>query len=157
MNRETLHRLNVIPEGKAAWLNYEEYQTLKAIFEGISLPDNDTRITDPTYFQLYDFLTNVAKLPVPPTEIALHFNAFTLIRRGYNVEEITAAEYEHLSALLAEVAPAEIDDLELHEVGGHRALYHYLTRIMGLSVKPGRGPVWHRATDLVTHYERSHL
>jgi len=88
-------------------------------------------------------------------EAALHFNAFALIRRGYKVEEITAEEYEQLSTLLADVEQADIDDIELNDFGGHRDLYQMLTSKMGLSVKQGRGPVWHRARDLVERYEKN--
>ena len=46
-----------------------------------------------------------------------------------------------------------IDDTDLYETGGHRDLYNYLTKGMGLSVQPGRGPAWHRAQALIKKYE----
>jgi len=90
-------------------------------------------------------------------EQALHFNAFALIRRGYKIEEITDEEYQHLLRLMDQVDPAEIDDLALYEYGGHRNLYNYLTKAMGLWVEKGRGPVWHRAKALVDQYEATHI
>ena len=60
MNKKTLLQLNVIPEGKEAWLSYDQYQELKTIFEKIALPSDETSIQDQSYFKLYDFLTNVA-------------------------------------------------------------------------------------------------
>lgn len=94
MNKKTVLQLNVIPEGKVAWLSYEQYQDLKRLFEAVELPSIETGIQDQAYFKLYDFLTKVAQLTVPRNEFALHFNAFALLRRGYAIEEITAAEYE---------------------------------------------------------------
>ena len=156
MNKETVLQLNVVPEGKEAWLSYDQYQELKAIFQDINLPSSQTTIDDKSYFKLYDFLTTIAQLPVQANEYALHFNAFALIRRGYKIEEITTREYEQLSALMMEVSQADIDDMELDDFGGHRALYRFLTNTIGLSVKQGRGPVWHRAKDLLDQYERVH-
>jgi hypothetical protein len=153
MNKEEILQFNVIPEGKEAWLSYDHYQELKQIFEKVKLPANDKGIMDKAYFQLYDFLTNTAKLQVPKNEFALHFNAFALIRRGSKIEEITDEEYNQLLQLLAEVDQADIADMALAEFGGHRNLYSYLTKKMGLSVKQGRGPVWHRAKALVDKYE----
>ncbi len=86
-------------------------------------------------------------------ESAIHFNAFALIRRGYKVEEITAEEYNKLLQLMANAQQADIEDLDLYEVGEHRNLYTYLTKQMGLSVKKGRGPVWHRAKALIDEYK----
>jgi len=156
MNKETVVQLNVIPEGKEAWLSYDQYQELKRGFEAVELPSTETGIQDKAYFKLYDFLTEVAQLSVPKNELALHFNAFVLIRRGYVIEEITPEEYEQLSKLMIDVDPADIEDMALYDFGGHRELYNFLTRKMGLSVRPGRGPVWHRAKDLLNHYETVH-
>lgn len=154
MNKETILELNVIPEGKDACLSYDQYQALKRLFEAIDIPSNETAIQDEGYAKLYDFLTEVAQLPVPRQEAALHFNAFALLRRGYKIEEITRAEYEALSKLRVGVQQAGIDDMDLYEFGGHRDLYDFLTKTMGLSVIPGRGPVWHRAKDLLDQYEK---
>lgn len=46
-----------------------------------------------------------------------------------------------------------IDDTDLYDVGGHRELYNYLTKGMGISVQKGRGPAWHRANDLIEKFE----
>jgi hypothetical protein len=156
MNKEEILRLNAIPDGKEAWLNYDHYQELKRIFERVNIPSNDKIITDRQYFQLYDFLTNTAKLQVPKNEFAIHFNAFALIRRGYKIEEITSEEYEQLFTLMDDLDQADLEDMELNDFGGHRNLYNYLTKKMGLSVKKGRGPVWHRAKALVDKYEIGH-
>ena len=129
-----------IPEGKPAWLNYDQYQRLKILFEA----------TSPTDFaKLYHFLRKVAKVDLPADYEIIHFNAFVLLRRGYQVEEITPQEYADLVAILAETSPADPDDLALYEAGQHRALYNYLTKKMGLSVIAGRGPVWERAKALI--------
>ncbi len=154
MNKKTILQLNVLPEGKEAWLSYDQYQELKRVFEAVGLPSNEISIQDKAYFKLYNFLTDVAQLSVPMNEAALHFNAFALIRRGYEIEEIMPEDYEQLAKLTANTDPADIEDMVLHDFGGHRDLYNFLTSKMGLSVKPGRGPVWHRAKDLLNHYER---
>lgn len=156
MNKEEILQLNVIPEGQEAWLSYDQYQKLKRLFERVKLPSTDQAIMDKSYFPLYDFLTKTAQLPVPRNELAIHFNAFALIRRGYNIEEITAEEYQQLVQFMAEVDPADREDMALYEFGGHRNLYNYLTKQMGLSVEQGRGPVWHRAKALVDKYEITH-
>jgi len=41
MNKDEILRLNVIPEGQAAWLSYDQYQALKRLFEGVKLPASD--------------------------------------------------------------------------------------------------------------------
>lgn len=156
MNKEEILQLNVLPDGQEAWLSYDQYQDLKRIFERVELPSTDQAIMDRSYFPLYEFLTKTAKLPVPRNELAIHVNAFTLIRRGYNIEDITAEEYRQLLQLMAEVDPTDREDMELYEYGGHRNLYTYLTKQMGLSVEKGRGPVWHRAKALVDKYELTH-
>jgi len=84
---------------------------------------------------------------------AIHFNAFVLIRRGYKVEEITEKEYTDLLRLMNGIEQPDPDDMELHEFGGHRNLYDYLTTNLGVSVQKGRGPVWTRARRLVEGYE----
>jgi len=90
-------------------------------------------------------------------ESAIHFNAFVLIRRGYQIEEITVEEYNQLLRLRDGVAEAHIDDMALYEFGGHRDLYNYLTNRMGLSVQKGRGLVWHRAKALIDKHEERQL
>ena len=71
---------------------------------------------------------------------SIHFNAFTLLRRGYKVEEIAEMEYKALTRLMAGLEQPDKNDLDLYETGGHRDLYTYLTRIIGLFVQPRRGP-----------------
>ncbi len=152
MNKEALQRLKVVPDGQEAWLSYDNYLELKHLFEAAPL----TRPEQPSnssYRRLHRFLTTVAGLDLPLDEQAIHFNAFVLIRRGYQVETITPQEYDDLVRLLDGLAEPAGDDMDLYETGGHRALYEYLTRQMGLSVPAGRGPAWHRAQDLVKKYE----
>ncbi len=72
------------------------------------------------------------------------------------VEEITAQEYDKLVQLMDGLEHPHADDLELYEFGGHRDLYDYLTKGMGLSVQKGRGPAWHRANALINKHELSH-
>lgn len=153
MNKQAVLSLNVIPEGKEAWLSYDDYLTLRRLFETAPLPSDAEPADQPLYRRLHRFLTEVAGLDLLRDEAAIHFNAFGLLRRGYRVETITPAEYEDLRRLLTGPEEPAIDDMELHDTGGHRALYDYLTRRMGLSVEPGRGPVWRRAKDLVAKYE----
>jgi hypothetical protein len=69
------------------------------------------------------------------------------------VETITPQEYDDLIRLLDGLLEPAGDDMDLYETGGHRALYEYLTRQMGLSVPAGRGPAWHRAQNLVKKHE----
>jgi hypothetical protein len=38
MNKAEILQLNVIPEGQAAWLNYDQYLELKRLFEAVPLP-----------------------------------------------------------------------------------------------------------------------
>ncbi|NUM45755.1 MAG: hypothetical protein HUU38_13715 [Anaerolineales bacterium] len=146
MNTTTLLQLNVVPEGKTAWLTFDQYQELKNLFEAVSpfSPEIDT-----SAFRLHRFLTDMADLDVPMNIEAIHFNAFVLLRRGYKVEEITEKEYQDLLRLMDGLERPDPDDMELHEAGGHRNLYNYLTIQMGISVPKGRGPVWYRAKGLV--------
>jgi len=157
MNRENILKLNVIPDGKEAWLSYDRYQELKTLFEAVNAPSTDKDVVDSQYFQLHHFLTNIAKLYVPLNEFAIHFNAFALIRRGYQIEEITAEEYDQLLRLIDGVEEAHIDDMVLYEFGGHRDLYNYLANRMGLSVQKGRGPVWQRAKALINKHAEQHV
>jgi len=156
MNRHDVLQLNVIPDGKEAWLTYEQYLRLKQLFETLPLPDATETTTNPHYLQLHQFLSSVAQLDLPLNEAAIHFNAFALIRRGYNVESITPTEYERLRQLLAGLEQPAPDDTDLFDTGGHRVLYDYLTREMGLPVQKGRGPAWHRANDLLNAYAAKH-
>lgn len=152
MNREEILKLNVIPDGKDAWLSYDRYQELKSLFEAVNPPASDKDIVDSQYTQLHHFLANIAKLHVPLNEFAIHFNAFALIRRGYQIEEITAEEYHQLLYLMDGLEQAHSYDMALYKFGGHRDLYDFLTKRMGLSVQKGRGPVWHRAKALIDKY-----
>ena len=156
MNSEDILKLNVIPDGKEAWLSYDRYQELKTLFEAVNAPSSDKDIVDTQYFQLHHFLTNIAKLHVPSNEPTIHFNAFSLLRRGYHIEEITTEEYEQLLLMMDGVQEAHNDDMVLYEFGGHRDLYNYLTKQMGLSVQQGRGPVWHRVKALINKYVKQH-
>jgi len=154
MNTDTFLQLNVVPEGKKAWLSYDQYQELKRLFEAVSPFSQEM---DVSAFRLHEFLTNVAGLDVTMNVEAVHFNAFVLIRRGYKREEITEKEYQDLLRLLNDLEQPDPDDMDLHEMGGHRGLYNYLTTQLGISVQPGRGPVWHRAKRLVEAYHSHSL
>ena len=156
MNRQDVLQLNVIPDGKEAWLTYEQYLRLKQLFEAVPLPDARETTNNPHYLQLHQFLNTVAQLDLSLNEAAIHFNAYVLIRRGYNVEAITPAEYERLSQLMTGLEQPAPDDTDLFDTGGHRALYDYLTKAMGLPVQKGRGPAWHRAHDLLNAYATKH-
>ncbi|MCB0174930.1 MAG: hypothetical protein KDJ97_30755 [Anaerolineae bacterium] len=153
MNKSELLQLNVIPEGKAAWLSYEQYLELKRLFEAVPLPSAEETTDNLAYLALHRFLSEIAGLQLAPDEAAIHFNAFALIRRGYKIEAITLEEYKQLRRLMAGLEQPDIDDVDLYETGGHHALYDYLTRGMGLTVQPGRGPAWHRAKVLIEKYE----
>lgn len=157
MNKTELLQLNVIPEGKAAWLSYEQYLRLKQLFEAVSLPSLEDTADDLAYLALYHFLTEVAGLELPRNEASIHFNGFALLRRGYKGETITLDEYEQLRRLMIGLEQPSIDDFDLYEIGGHRTLYDYITREMGLTVQRGRGPAWHRAKVLVEKYEADNL
>jgi len=74
---------------------------------------------------LYEFLTKTANLPVPRNEVAIHVNAFALIRRGYHIEDMTAEEYQQLLQLMEDADSADREDMALYEYGGHRNLYDY--------------------------------
>ncbi|MEM7029765.1 MAG: hypothetical protein AAF629_09380 [Chloroflexota bacterium] len=154
MNKEEILQLNVIPDGQEAWLNYDQVEDLKEIFDQVEIPSGDTHQINDGYLQLFDFLTNIADISVPLNEAAIHFNAFALIRRGYKVEDITSEEYQHLLRLMTDADQTHIDDMDLYVSGSHRDLYTYLTQNMGLPVKAGRGPVWHRTKALIEKYER---
>jgi len=143
-------KLNVLPEGVPAWLNYSQYSKLKQKFEAVDLPSEDDGLTaDEKYLELHHFLVDIGGLQLPANERAIHFNAFAMLRRGYQVEEITEYELETLERLMDELYQPSIDDMDLHPAGRHRALYDYLTGQMGLFVEPGRGSAWHRAYALI--------
>ena len=158
MNKQEILQLNRLPEGKAPWLSYDAYLELKRLFEAAPLPaegseTDQIEITNEDYRSLYWFLIKKAGLDVTRDETVIHFNAFALIRRGYKVETITPPEYSRLCHLMIELEVPDIDDMRLYEAGGHRDLYNFLTKTMGLPVPEGRGPVWHRARTLIKQYE----
>jgi hypothetical protein len=153
MNKAEILELNVIPEGQEAWLSYDHFLELKRLFEAVPLPTTEETTADLPYVDLYRFLTDIAGLKLPFNEAAIHFNAFALIRRGYRVETITAEEYKQLCRLMEGLEQPSIDDLDLYDTGGHRKLYNYLTKGMGLMVQRGRGLAWHRAKALIEKYE----
>jgi hypothetical protein len=136
MNVETILQLNVVPEGKEAWLSYDQYLELNRLFDRVS--PFETEVNGEA-FRLYDFLTTTAKLNVPITVKSIHFNAFVLIRRGYKVEEITEKEYQDLVRLMDGLEQPDPDDMELHEFGGHRNLYAYLTTKWEFRCRQGVG------------------
>ena len=152
MNKIDFLRYNVLPEGKEPWLSYDEHLKLKSLFEAVPLPANEGTSVGSQYYHLHQFLTEVAGLEIPPNEVSIHVNAFVLIRRGYKVETIAQPEYEHLHRLMDGLEEAAEDDTDLFKTGEHRELYNYLTKGMGLSVKKGRGPAWHRAKALIEKY-----
>jgi hypothetical protein len=153
MNKQELLQKNVLPEGKEAWLSYDNYLKLKHLFETVPLPSVANTLAEGQYLDLHHFLTDVAGLELPLDEVSIHFNAFNLLRRGYKIESISQEEYEQLLRLMVNLEEPDIDDLELYETGGHRVLYNYLTMQMGLSVQKGRGPTWYRAKALIKAYE----
>ena len=156
MDKEALLALNRIPEGKPPWLNYKAFRKLQQLFERLDPPDEEMdELGEEDYYRLHAFLVEVAGLSIPETQVAVHVNAFVLIRRGYQVEEITETEYARLLTLLEGTEKADLDDMDLHDSGNHRALYQYLTEGLGVFVEPGRGPVWHRAMQLVKHHEQA--
>jgi len=157
MNKRDLLQHNVLPEGKEPWLSYDNYLELKQLFEAVPLPSQEETASHDQYLDLHRILTDVAGLEVPQNEAAIHFNAFALLRRGYHVEAITQEEYDHLLNLMAGLEKPDLDDMDLFDMGGHQDLYTYLTKSMGLSVQPGRGPVWHRAEALIKKYEAESL
>ncbi len=113
MNKQAVLQLNVILDGgKEAWLTYEQYLRLKQLFEALPLPDTTETTNEPRYRQLHQFLSTVAHLDLPLNEVAIHFNTFALIRRGYKVESITPAEYERLRNLMAGLEEPALDDTD---------------------------------------------
>lgn len=153
MNKHDVLKLNSVPEGKEPWLSYDDYHRLKRLFEAVPLSTGENDVTDDRYLALHHFLTQIAGLTLPLNEAAIHSNAFTLIRRGYKVEDIIPAEYARLRDLMDGLPEPDPDDEDLYETGGHRMLYDYLTQGMGLPVQRGRGPAWHRANALIKRYE----
>jgi hypothetical protein len=151
MNKLDLLKLNVVPDGQAPWLSYEDYVRLGRLFDAVNSPDQ--KIIDDNYVALYNFLVAVARLRLPMNADSIHFNAFVLLRRGYKVEEITEAEYLTLIRLMDGLEQPDKNDMELYDTGGHRELYNYLTQHMGLPVEPGRGPVWYRAHLLIEKHQ----
>ncbi|HEY84319.1 MAG TPA: hypothetical protein G4N96_04290 [Chloroflexi bacterium] len=157
MNKYVLKQLNVVPEGKEPWLSYNERSRLQHLFDAVPLSDEKKNVDNFAYLELYWFLTDIAGLNLPFDEATIHYNAFVLLRRGYKVESITDAEYAQLHRLMDGLETPDIDDAALYDTGGHRALYDYLSKGLGLSVREGRGPAWHRANDLVKHYESERM
>ena len=82
-------------------------------------------------------------------------NADTLLQLNVVPEgeeaRLTYDQYQELKRLFEAVSPLSME-MDLHEMGGHRGLYNYLTTRLGISVQPGRGPVWDRAKRLVEAY-----
>lgn len=154
MDKAALMQLNRVPEGKPPWLDYKAFRKLQQLFERLDPPEEQEGLENEEYCRLHAFLVDVAGLPIPESQMAVHLNAFLLSRRGYQVEEITETEYARLLKLLAGTEKADLDDMELNDFGNHRALYQYLTEGLGVYVEPGRGPVWHRAMQLVKHHEQ---
>ncbi|NJM52667.1 MAG: hypothetical protein HC846_04270 [Blastocatellia bacterium] len=152
--QKVVSTLNCVPQGMAAWLTYDQYQDLRSLYAALENPLTEIGPLSANYVAMHDFLLRVAKLVVPETAAAIHFNAFALLRRGYVQEELTEAEYTRLRQLLDGAEQPDIDDMTLHDEGTHRAIYNYLTRGFALSVAKGRGPAWHRATKLVNAYEK---
>jgi hypothetical protein len=153
MSKQALTQLNVVPEGKKPWLDYGDYLRLQRLFDALPLPDEETAENNFLYLELYWFLTDIAGLTLPFDEATIHYNAFVLLRRGYKTEAITDEEYAQLRRLMSGLEAPDIDDEILYDAGGHRALYNYLSKHLGLSVPKGRGPVWHRANRLLENYE----
>ena len=78
-------------------MSYSDYLELDALFQAVGMPLSDDESIRPVFANLHDFLAHTAKLAVPKSEAAIHFNAFVLLRRGYKVEELTGAEHQKLS------------------------------------------------------------
>ena len=147
----TLRMINHVPEGRAAWLSYRQHAQLKGLLDRAAKADGD----DSVLAALADFLQRIAKLSLPPeiSDAEIQRTAFTLIRRGYEVEEMSPAEYGALRVLFDGLERPDSDDMALHPEGGHRRLYNHLVKHLGLDVDAGRGPVWRRAKDLIETYE----
>ena len=151
-SKDALQKLNCIPEGMPAWLDYKAYRRLKALFEALDPPADSAGLNTEAYLRLHDFLLDAAGIKVPAAQDAVHYNAFVLLRRGYRNEELTENEFLALSTLMNGTEPADPDDMELYDFGNHRQLYEYLTKGLGVFVEAGRGPVWHRAQKLIEHH-----
>ncbi|OQY27048.1 MAG: hypothetical protein B6243_13445 [Anaerolineaceae bacterium 4572_5.2] len=80
------------------------------------------------------------------------FDAVPLSDEKKNVDNFA---YLELYWFLTDIAGLNLPFDEA--TGGHRALYDYLSKGLGLSVREGRGPAWHRANDLVKHYESERM
>jgi hypothetical protein len=154
--QQVVTTLNRVPNGVSAWLTYDNYQVLRSLYAALENPLTETGPLSVNYVAMHIFLSRVAKLDVPETAAAIHFNAFAVLRRGYVQEELTESEYRKLKQLLDGAESPDIGDMLLHEEGTHRAIYTYLTRGLSLSVAKGRGPAWHRATKLINAYEKRH-
>lgn len=150
MGQVTIRALNKVPEGKTAWLPYIRYQELRRLFNDVDLPE--FAALDEKYFRLHRFLCEVLGDDLPETKESIHQNAWTLLRRGYEIETITEDEYLRLKALFNACNETDNDDMELHPEGSHRALYNYLNHGLGLFIEAGRGPVWYRAKALLNHH-----
>ena len=146
--------LSCMPKGAPAWLTYDQYQILKSLYATLENPLTETGPLSLNYVSTHHFLSSVAKLDVPETTASIHFNAFALLRRGYKQEELTEAEYCKLHSLMERAEKPDIDDMDLHAEGTHRAIYNYLVRDLSLSVAKGRGPVWHRVKLLMVAHKK---
>jgi hypothetical protein len=146
--------LNYLPDGVAAWLTYDQHRVLRSLYVALENPLTEIGPLSGNYVAMHNFLLRVAKLDMPETVSAIHFNAFALLRRGYVQEELTETEYVKLRQLLDGAEQPDIDDMTLQDEGTHRAIYIFLTRGLALSVAKGRGPAWHRAKKLLNAYEK---
>ena len=140
--------MNVVPDGVEAWLSYSEYRQLQKRLGAISGDDPGA------YAALAHFLIETGKLPLDmaASDEMIRINAYTLLKRGYKIEPLGRADYATLKELFLKAEPADVQDMDLHETGSHRALFEMLTRKLGLDVEAGRGPVWHRSKRLLNHH-----
>lgn len=143
----TLKERNLIPEGKAAWIPYQRHVELSILFENNI--EYESVITTARIQEIIAVSVGINTTGLSIAETMQ--NAWTLIRRGYLPENLSLNELDGLAQIFAEAEEADIEDMELHEEGSHRALYNYITKTLGLYVEAGRGPVWHRAKRLIDH------
>ena len=53
MNKEEVLQLNVTPDGKEAWLSYDQYQELQDMFDQVEIPLGDSSQLDSQYSLLF--------------------------------------------------------------------------------------------------------
>jgi len=126
----TLH----VPDGRPAWVHYLDYCALRRTFESLTPESTSVAV---------ELVRKCADVDLPDDFNTVQFNLWTLLRRGYYVPELTAAQLDKLTHILSlTTSTDEDDDTPLASEGSHRTLYTFLTCELGERLPQTRGAVY---------------